>query len=293
MSSTVQITGKIGSIYPNAYKKEPTYDLSTEFEARLQKEKPIITLKVDGTCGAVIRVGPESYVLARRQDIKVGSPNHELSMSGGKVIILGSTKAFVSEIKRGGGKNPRECPIYFFNLDPDDKPKAEGPHVIGFTPVQHSFGEDKNIISAIDGTNGSDTFDLWTTSKILNETDSKIQMLVEKIKVADLLGDADLMTVEILGSKVSKRYGYKDDRHLIMAHGSVTYPDDKIPNYKNHLELQKWFQADQLNPWANVEGLVFYFSDGTKYKVHRGHVGIEESWQSKSESGIEFIFDSK
>jgi len=99
------------------------------------------------------------------------------------------------------------------------------------------------------------------------------------------------MTVEIMGSKISNKYGFKDDKHFINPHGSIIYPKNQIPKF-SYESLREWFTKDSENRWANVEGIVIHFPEiGTRLKFHRGHVDMQSTWDTKKESGVKFVWN--
>lgn len=278
MHSSIPIIGKIGSIYPGIHDKiNPSHALSEEFVQLKETDEPIISIKFDGTCAIIIKFD-ESYLLCRRQDIKIDTPNYSLIKKLGHSYIIGSTPIFESEIKRGG-KNGINVPIYFFNLDLEQMPIEEGIHVIGFTPLLHNYSDDKHAYNSIIGTNGTNNFNVWTTTTLL----SKSQIRVQQVGVAELMVNRDILTVELMGSKISSRYGFKDNRHFIMPHGLFIVDQPSSFEYDPIKELIES---------TNIEGLIFYFPTTNKlFKVNRGHLQSENIWQKQIECGHEFFFD--
>lgn len=279
MHNSRPIIGKIGSIYPGIHDKiNPSRALSEEFVQLKETDKPIISIKFDGTCAIIIKFD-ESYLLCRRQDIKIDTPNYSLIKKLGHSYIIGSTPIFESEIKRGG-KNGINVPIYFFNLDLEQMPIEEGIHVIGFTPLRHNYSDDKHACTAIIGTNHTPHFNVWTSTTLLN----KSQIQVQQVHVAELMANKDILTVELMGPKISSRYGFKDNRHFIMPHG--LFQLDQLISFEYDL-------IKELIESTNIEGLVLYFPTTNKlFKVNRGHLHSEDIWQKQIECGHEFVFDS-
>lgn len=271
---------KIRSIYPSIHNKDtPNNDLSEEFVELLKKETPETTIKFDGTCSICIRESNDSYLLCRRQDIKTNTSNHSAIKKSGESVLIGSTPAFKSTIKRGGQKGP-DCEIYFFNLDKDGMPLEEGIHVIGFTPLKHGFGEDTHVINSIVGTNGTD-FKVWVAIGFL--PNSKNQIQVQLTKISETMLDRDIVTFELMGTKVSNRYGYTTNQHFIMPHGLL--PVDQLTNF-NHENIKERIMSD------DIEGFVLHFPIANKlFKINQGHIHSEADWQKKTKCGHEFVFD--
>lgn len=269
---------KIPSIFPNLHKKEdPNNELSEEFLKLVQEENPIITIKFDGTCAICIKKSNDSYFLCRRQDIKIGTPNHSGALKSGELVTIGSTRAFKSTIKRGGAKGST-AEIYFFNLDVNGMPVEEGIHMIGFTPLKHNFGEDTHVINSIVGTNGTN-FNVWTAVK----SDSKNQIQVQSTPIAVLMPNCDILTVELMGPKVSNHYGFTTNQHFIMPHGLL--PIDPPKDF-NHTTVKEWIHSE------DIEGVVLYFPTIKQlFKINQGHLHSEAEWQKKTKCGHEFIFD--
>jgi hypothetical protein len=271
---------KIGSIYPSIHNKDsPNNDLSTEFSELLQKEEPQITIKFDGTCSICIKKSDDSYFLCRRQDIKINTPNHSAIKKSGESIMIGSTPAFKSIIKRGGQKGP-DCEIYFFNLDTNGMPLEEGIHVIGFTPLKHGFGEDTHVINSIVGINGTD-FKVWTAIGLVQNFKNKIQ--VQLTPIADVMNNCNILTFELMGPKVSNKYGYETNQHFIMPHGLLRTIQ---PANFNQETIKERIMSD------DIEGFVLYFPIANKlFKINQGHLHSEAEWQKKIKCGHEFVFD--
>lgn len=260
-------------------------EISPEFKELLATQPYIITAKTDGTCGILCKEDTNKYVLMRRQDIRVGTKNHEIVMKSGQCSTYAGTKCYVTQITRGTRKSERTVSLYIFQLTDSGMPEIEHNHVIGFTPLLADFGDDKNVITSIDGINGDPNMKLYTTIY-----DGSFDIPVRSVDPADLMQERNLMTVEILGLKVSNKYGFTDNRHLINPHGSIIYPEGTAPLI-DHASIKAWFENDSTNRWANVEGFVIHFPlINKRIKVHRGHVGLEKTWQIKKESGIQFIW---
>ena len=267
---------------PKAIMPEP----DSNIKELLRKNEHVFTVKTDGTCGMVLSIYG-AFTLMRRQDIRISSRNYDRVLANGEIHQVAGMNCFVTSIVRGVGKSEIEVPLYIFQLDDELKPELENStHIIGFTPLRHNYGDDKNVISAVEGTNGGPGMKLYTT--VFN---GSLDIPVRAIPVEELMGDKLLLTVEIMGSKISNKYGFKNDRHFINPHGSITYPSDfNIPTDYN--TLKNWFENDKNDRWADVEGFVIHIpSYNRRFKVHRGHVGLEQTWMKKKESGINFIFE--
>lgn len=257
---------------------------STEIKELFESEPHVFTAKTDGTCAMVCKIG-SSYMLMRRQDIKVNGRNYDMVMASGHIETIAGNKCFVTKMDRGSHKDQKIVLLYIFQLDGNDKPEPEFGHIIGFTPLLHNFGDDKYAITAIKGTNGDTDMHLFTTV-----FDGTLDVAVKWIHVDDLMQSKLLMTVEIMGSKISNKYGFANDQHFINPHGSIIFSQDKTPPI-DFDKLRVWLENDNSNRWANVEGYVVHFpKSNRRVKVHRGHLGLEQTWRAKKESGIKFIF---
>ena len=278
-------------------------------------EQMIVTVKTDGTCGMVCKVQSQPnqsqdlsladrdenncYYLMRRQDIKIKSRNYQSVMNNGICSIFCGMPCYITKIIRGSGKLERLEPFYIFQLTPDSKPDIDNGHVIGFTPLLHDFPDDKHAISAIDGFNGTTNVRFFTTT-----FNGSLNVGIRSVSAAELMDGLKIMTVEIMGSKISNKYGFTNNKHFINPHGSIVYPMDLpycqdapcgqalYPKF-DYDAIKEWFESEALNPWANVEGFVIHFLKSNKrFKVHRGHVGLEKTWVSRKTSGINFLFES-
>jgi len=259
-------------------------EISLEAQQLIATEPYTITAKTDGTCGIICCVSKDSYLLMRRQDIRLKSRNYDMVVNNGESTIFAGSKCFVTKMIRGSGKSERIVPLYIFQLTENNKPEIEYNHVIGFTPILHDFADDKYAVTAIDGINGSPELKLFTTVFSGN-----LDVEVKSVLCSEILQGNNLLTVEILGSKISNKYGFSNDNHIINIHGSITYPTEHTPEL-NYDYLKKWFESDSTNRWANVEGIVIHFPlSNRRFKVHRGHVDLESTWKMKKESGIKFI----
>jgi hypothetical protein len=250
-------------------------------------EEYTVTEKTDGTCGMVLRMPNGKPMVLRRQDIKKTNRNYVNVKTNGEIQTIGSKPCWVTTIVRGEGKSAKTVNFYIFQLSSDLVPEEEADHLVGFTPLDHTISEDKHAITCIctDGLNGESGMKILVT-----EFTGSLDIPVKKINAEEFMAGSDLITVEIMGSKISKRYDYGSDLHFLNPHGSIVIPPELHPPFTNLSELKKWFESDSVNPWANTEGVVIHFpKSGLRFKVHRGHCGLEKTWQSKTESGIRFI----
>ena len=302
----VPVINKTGSLFRRdpVNPKVVVHEANQEIVDLMQKEPYIFTVKTDGTCGMIVSTETGRFTLMRRQDVKVTNRNYQMVMDNGTLQTVAGVNCFVTKMVRGTQKSSIEVPLYIFQLGPDMKPEPENDtHIIGFTPLLENFGDDKYAITAIKkqdvvSINGAPGMMLYTTI-----FDGSLDIRVEPIPVEEIMGDKLLMTVEIMGSKISNKYGFTNDTHFINPHGSIYYPtaapedgstgkseqSDLAPPL-DYAGLKEWFENDHNNRWANVEGFVIHFPLSAKrFKIHRGHVGLEHTWVSKKSSGINFI----
>lgn len=258
--------------------------LPEEVKKHLENEKYIVTAKTDGTCGLICWSDEGGILVMKRQDIKPNSRNFK-NISKGKNIIFSGRQCFFTEITRGTGKNEFNAPFYIFQLDENGMPLPENSHIVGFTPIHQTCGEDQHIKSALVGTNGSP--DLMVQTTVFN---GSLDIPIQVVSAKELMADKSIMTVEIMGPSLCKRYGFKKPDHFINPHGSIIYPQEHLPPL-DYDGIKEWFANDKNNRWADVEGFVIHFPDLNKrYKLHRGHFHMEKTWEGKTESGIHFIW---
>jgi hypothetical protein len=249
-----------------------------------------VTLKTDGSCGAIIKID-NKYVLCKRQDINNKSRNFEqvTNPANGKLCEIAGLPCYLTSIIRGTGPHEREEPLYIFQLTKDGIPELESNHLIGFTPVLNNFPDDKYMVTAIDSNILDSNCNNWNIRTTW--FDGSLNIHVIKIPISQFMRDKQIKTVEIMCKKISDKYSYQTDECFVNPHGSIVIPQNLIPEF-NYNFIKTWFENDTFNDWANQEGFVIHFPyQNMRFKLHRGHVGMEESWQIKKECGIKFIFE--
>lgn len=257
--------------------------LSDEFIHLIQNETPRITLKTDGTCGLIMKIG-DNYTLMRRQDIRVydnkkKSLNKDVDRLINDSVLINNYR--LGTIMRQYGKVNKEVPFYMFNLGKDTKPEIEVTHLIGFTPVDEENPNDKYIKSCFKNNN---TPDLEVYCSVPSNT---LDVPVNWFKASDLVND--VLSVEIIGSKISNRYNFKSDQHFINIHGSIEVPNTELPSFE-YDDIYKWFRSD--SQWADNEGIVIHFLKAQKrFKFHVGYFDMGEAWKKKKSCGLNFIFE--
>lgn len=253
----------------------------------LASKNKIVTVKTDGTCGLLCKMekdGSAVYCLMRRQDIKTGSKNFEHIQKNLNLTQVASRSCVKTTMIRGGGKNALESDLFIFQLDSENKPEVEVNHLIGFTPLTKLCGDDRHVLSSIVGENMTPNLKIWCT----RET-SCFDVNVELLDADKILNGKNLITVEIMGSTVSNKYGFKDRQHFINPHGSIICLNDSLPPLDNYVSLQNWFLSETR--LSDVEGYVVHFPDlNRRLKVHRGHVDLGKTWRDKKSSGLVFHF---
>jgi hypothetical protein len=247
-----------------------------------------VTVKTDGACGLIMFVN-EKFVLCKRQDINNKSRNFErvTNPANGKLVKVANLPCYQTSIIRGTGPHEREEPLYIFQLTSDGKPELESNHLIGFTPVLNNFSDDKYIITAIEpNLLDKDDSNIKTTY-----FDGTMNIRIIKIPIKQFMNNKQICTVEIMCKKISDKYGYSTDACFVNPHGSIIIPRNEVPEL-DYNTIKQWFQEDARNDWANQEGFVIHFPTiNQRFKLHRGHVGIENTWQIKKDCGIKFIFE--
>lgn len=262
--------------------RELLHEINHDAQKLLESEPYICTVKTDGTCGIIFKISDSEIWLMRRQDIKVNSEKHKTIINNGQLTIINGVQCYLTNIKRD---NKINASLYIFYLDKYGLPAIENNHIIGFTPIINNFGEDKYLITAIDGINGTSNMALYTTC-----FEGNIDILVKKISVEKILGEKKLLTVEIMGSKIANHYGFINDQHFVNPHGSIIFPHNEIPKL-DYESLMKWIQNEINNRWADVEGMVIHFPNSARrFKFHQGYFGFQNRWHKKKESGLRFFF---
>ena len=255
------------------------------------------TMKTDGTCGMLFE-NDDKYYLCRRQDIKEKSRNFDTVMTNGHTTEIAGKQCFVSKMLRGSGKTERTVDVYIFMVNSDagsesyGRPELEGNHMIGFTPILHDFSDDRHVLSAICGQNGSNDLSLFTTEPNYTIVDNKIKISVGLKSAADILDSKKMITVEIMGNKISDKYNYKSEQHFVNPHGSIIIPSDFSPSSEQLTSIEKlhdWF-TNKSNPFADSEGFVIHH-DNSRVKCHRGYVGLEHTWTKTKSCSTEFFFN--
>jgi hypothetical protein len=265
-----------------------TNKLNPDFQTLIVSgSKTVTSVKTDGTCGALINIDGE-IKLYRRQEIKHKSLNFEHVLTTGKLTEIVGLPCWVANMERDCGHGRKvTSPLYIFQLT-DGRPKRTS--MVGFTPVSSEVPEDKYVITAIETDPITHVKYIYTTQSVPGSLDIPII----KIPVNDLTQGKQMMTVEIMGRKISNKYGFDEsfgDKCFVNPHGSIIIPDEELPELTYDAN-KSWFSNDQTNRWANQEGFVIHFpSENVRFKLHRGHVDMLKSWEKKKSCGITFLFD--
>lgn len=255
-------------------------DIKPELAVLLASEAPRkFTVKMDGSCGAILRLPDDSVVLCRRQDIKTKSANFPLVRNNVRKATIADQPCLESIMNRSGKKKEIfEVPIYIFMLDEFGSPKPEADHLIGFTPLDPRIPDDAFCLTAME--NGK----VWVTSSVTDGVVSVVSKTLEEI-----LGDSKMQTVELMGTKICQRYTFSRPVCCINPHGSIEFSTP--PPVESRDSLRAWFQTENDNFEANVEGIVIHFPEtNERFKVHRGHVDMEKTWKDKKSSGFSFVW---
>lgn len=288
----VQVLNKTQAVFvrDNSDYKNLTAKINPQLQKLLDANEIYhVTLKTDGSCGAIIKIN-NKFVFCKRQDINNKSRNFErvTNPSNGNLTEVAGLPCYLTSIIRGTGSHERVEPLYIFQLTSDSKPELESNHIIGFTPVLSNFADDKYIVTAIENNNNIlDPDDYFIKTTFNNGT---LNIHVISLPIKQFMKDKQICTVEIMCKKISDKYGYQTDACFVNPHGSIVIPHDQIPQF-DYDKIKWWFENDTYNDWANQEGFVIHFpNENQRFKLHRGHVGMEKSWQIKKDCGIKFIF---
>lgn len=266
------------------YRETPQdeYKMDSRFLHLVANEDYIATLKTDGTCALVCKEN-DKYWFLKRQDIKQKSRNYKTVIERAKLSSFGGTKCLVSTYVRGTGKQEMNSLIYIFNLDENDEPLMEYGHIVGFTPVSDTLGEDKYLATAMIGLNGSEELSLYCTEP----KDDHTSILVKRMDCAKILKNNNMLTVEIMGKKIADRYVFDHPTHFINIHGSIIISETYHPKFTKE-GFSEW-ALDENNIYKDNEGIVFHFPKlNTRYKFHMGHINMMDKWRN-DKSNIRFV----
>lgn len=150
-------------------------------------------------------------------------------------------------------KKGREAVDGWIQTDDED---ANG-HIIGFRPLTKG---DK-YHTAFLRPDGKALF-------IEVNSDGKLQY------VERTLAEYEGKTVELVGPKVNgNKHGLA--QNALVVHGSIDLAQSIHDNWRTHAGILEWFADDG----AFYEGIVLHLTDGSCFKVHRGHVAYEGEWR--------------
>lgn len=277
----VPVINKTGSLFVRNSENKITSEFDPDFIELSKIEEPIVTIKTDGTCALLVKLD-DSYYLMRRQDIKTTGRNYTDAMNS-ELKYNNDIPYRHATMTRGAGSNAKQVPLHIYQLDADLQPEPEANHLIGFTPISKEIPEDKHIMSAIIGTNGTPDLIIRTTV-----FDGTPDLIVKAIPASELLAGRQLMTVEIMGPKVVNKYGFTGTTQFINPHGSIILPSSEVPEL-TYDSIKTWITNESKNRWADVEGLVFHFPKAQRrFKFHCGHLDMGKQWNAKKASGMVF-----
>jgi hypothetical protein len=248
------------------------------------------SVKKDGSCGAVFAVNGQ-WGLYRRQDITKKSRSYTHVRETGQLSVIAGHQCWITTMVRGTGKHEKMVDVYFFDLDINGLPYLDSNHMIGFTAIDPL--EDKYVMSAVQP-NPEDPLNPYIYASHFEGTcDIPIIKTTMKSLVTQNNG-SELITVELMCRKFADHNGLTDDRCFVSPHGEEIIPADAMPSPKGTLTydgLLEWFKSDATNRWANQEGIVFLVpSTGARFKLHRGHFNMEDTWRAKKNSGLCFYY---
>jgi hypothetical protein len=246
----------------------------------------VASIKKDGSCGAVFSVHG-MWGLYRRQDITKKSRNyaHVTNRDHGKHMMIAGYPCWVSTMIRGTGKHEKWVDVYFFDLTSDGVPNTEANHTIGFTQIDSM--EDKYVMSAVEQ-NPDDASNPFIYS---SRFDGSLDIPVIKTTMKELAMGKELITVELMCRKFADHNGLTDDRCFVSPHGDEIIPMDHMPAL-TYDALLDWFKGYETNRWADQEGIVFFVpACQLRFKLHRGHFNMGDTWQSRKQSGLKFYYN--
>jgi hypothetical protein len=285
----IPVFGKIDSLFKrdeaDHTKVNPT--MNPAFQSMVEKGIPwIASIKKDGSCGAVFSVNGQ-WGLYRRQDITKKSRNFARvsQPENGRSEIIAGHPCWISTMVRGTGKHEKLADVYFFDLTADGLPSVEANHMIGFTLIDAM--EDKYAMSAVE----ENPVDPMNPFIYASRFDGSLDAPVIRTTMKELAEPQGcILTVELMCRKFADHNGFADDRCFVSPHGEEVIPGDKMPplTYDGLLE---WFKGDMENRWADQEGIVFLVpEEKRRFKLHRGHFNMEDTWRAKKASGLQFYY---
>ena len=243
------------------------------------------SVKKDGSCGAIFSINGQ-WGLYRRQDITKKSRNytHVNNPANGKTEMIAGYPCWITTMVRGTGKHEKWVDVYFFDLNQDGLPNTDSNHTIGFTLIDPM--EDKYAMSAV-VQNIDDPSNPFVYTSQFNRI---LDIPVIKTTMKDLVQGNKLITVELMCRKFADHNGLLDDRCFVSPHGDEIIPTEHLP-VLTYDRMKEWFMNDATNRWANQEGTVFFVPErNIRFKLHRGHFNMDDTWKSKKESGITFYY---
>lgn len=245
------------------------------------------SVKKDGSCGVLLHVHGK-WGLYRRQDIKRDSRNyaHVGNRENGELRTVSGRPCWVSTMLRGSGRNEKYVHVFIFDLTETGELPVDPLHYVGFVAVDPM--EDKWVMSAVED-NPEDQSNpyVWVSQSV----DGSLDVPVVRKTIQEVVKDRSLLTVELMCRKFADHYGYVDDRCFISPHGAEIIPYLSLPLSFALDHVKAWFENDAENRWANQEGLVVFFPfSGKRFKLHRGHADMEQTWLDKKSAGIVFSY---
>jgi hypothetical protein len=282
--------------------------MNPAFQAVIDQGLPwVASVKKDGSCGAIFAVNGQ-WGLYRRQDITKKSRSYAHVRETGTSGIIAGHPCWITTMVRGTGKHEKMVDVYFFDItqakpehirggqhpqqdqDANGLPQIDAGHMIGFTAIDPL--EDKYVMSAVEP-NPEDPSNPYVFSSRF-EGSCDIPVVKTTMKSLAAIHGSELITVELMCRKFADHNGLTDDRCFVSPHGEEVIPAEHMPNPNGALTydgILEWFKGDATNRWANQEGIVFLVpSTGARFKLHRGHMNMEDTWRAKKESGLRFMY---
>ncbi|XP_039256956.2 RNA ligase 1-like [Styela clava] len=284
---TCAVQSKIQCVLKTAVKQAPSskrqgqnYCVEATQEICLDAEecdftKAIASEKFDGTC-CHVRINNGRLMLCARLDRKPSKgadkrfKAYQRKHREWKLTKTGEEPLFQWKFPNDLKTVPDEwIPADDIKIDDSTKfpiPDENG-HIPGWVPVESTNPQYCWHSSVIDYNTG-----MALTLKLSSDTKNG-DKAVEISPTA--LADLDRKTLELIGTNINGNpYGLGSKSkpfHVLVEHGCISVLD--LPQSISYESIYTWFTS---NSHASVEGIVWHFSSGKMFKLHRHHLKL--SW---------------
>nr|XP_057930623.1 RNA ligase 1 [Doryrhamphus excisus] len=220
----------------------------------------LATEKLDGTCCYVTLYKGKPQLWARLDR----KPNKQAEKRFKKYqYSLRSSKGFIWNVKEDFKTVPDTWIPAHRVIHHNGHPiPDEYGHIPGWVPVEDDNKQYCWHSSVVDNSVGS----ALVLRPVLNNEDT---LEIAAVPLADLLEQ----TLELIGTNVNGNpYGLgskKQPIHFLVSHGSLCIRNPPPVDFQ---QLYSWFRGGSE---GLIEGIVWHCADGSLFKVHRHHMGLE------------------